>query len=189
MLEQAPPPKRPRATGAIVPELLVIILDARLSALESNGGALLPEIWESLILFLRAYMLLVAGQKVLILAASSSVVPLCEISDVSDWEVAREETRKAVSKLKPEPGSLAAALSCGLCSVHRAQKLQKLAARLLVIDASASEVDYVEESSGLVSVAFAAKSQQVLIDALSVGSSPSSLLRQVCKLAEGKHVA
>lgn len=39
-----------------------------------------------------------------------------------------------------------------------------------------------------VSAAFAAKAQGILIDAVSLGS-PSFLLRQVCILAEGKHVS
>ena len=40
-----------------------------------------------------------------------------------------------------------------------------------------------------VSAAFAAKSQGTLVDVLSVGQCAAFLLRQVCILAEGKHVA
>lgn len=187
----APATKRPRGNHSREPELLVITLDPRLCTLEAAGAegkALFPELWESILLFLRAFMLLTAGQKVVILGATAPVMPLCEICDVYAWEAAQEGARRAAVKLEPRAACLAAVLSSSLCLVHQAQRQQKLQARVLVIDASASEVDYIEESSGLVNVAFAAKSQGILVDSFSLGSCPSSLLRQVCKLAEGKHV-
>lgn len=196
MFQDVQPAKRPRGDTTKIsrlPELLVILLDARLCTLElpgAPGQGLFPEVWESLQLFLRAHLLLSQGQKVVVLAAATGTVPLSEICDASEWEAARETARLRAVKLEAKNGGqLAATLSCSLCLIQRQAEAQKMDARVLIIDGSSSEVDYIAESAGLVSAAFAAKSQGTLVDALSVGQCASFLLRQVCILAEGKHVS
>ncbi|CAJ1456168.1 unnamed protein product [Effrenium voratum] len=186
MFSEGAPPKRARGgeRQPLHPELLVLVLDARLLALEVAQQPAFPAVWESLLLFLRAFVALNSDQKAVMLLAADTAVALSEIeTGPADWEAARRKLLEAPAVSTP---CTAAALGCGLCLAQRqlAQNRQ-LQARVLVIDASSSEVDYTQQSAGLVSCAFAAKSQGILIDVLAVNCG-DFLLRQVSLLAEGK---
>eukprot|EP00434_Breviolum_minutum_P013507 symbB.v1.2.011909.t1/scaffold794.1/size161992/2 len=174
MFQDVQPAKRPRGESLKsdrLPELLVIVLDARLCSSElpgSAGYALFPAIWHSIQVFLRAYMLLCQGQKAVILATSANGTQrISEICDASEWEAGREMARKAAMKLAPHAGPMAATLSSSLCLIQRQAQTLKMESRVLLIEASSNEVDHIAESAGLVSAAFAAKSQGTLVDVLS----------------------
>ncbi|CAE7201624.1 Gtf2h3 [Symbiodinium sp. CCMP2592] len=196
MWQDASQPKRQRGErprSAPTPELLVLVVDPRLLDLSevTSNSPLFPELWGSLQLFLRAFGALALDQKAVLLAASSAgPVRLSEEqSGGSSWEAA---FRNAIALPREGEPQMAAAISSALCLAQRRKaesSEMKLQARILVIEAAGSQVDYQGQSSALVNVAFAAKAASVLVDGLALGPCTSFLLRQVCILAQGKHLA
>lgn len=184
-------------------ELLIVLLDARLVVLEEkvfdvaessiSARPLFPDIWESLLVFFRAHFCLGQDQQLAVFVVSANGCRLCSGSTCQ--EIDFEALKKTVVKFALEPCSfnglpmMSSAVSSALCFAHlrKSDSLRGLDIRLLIIDASVSEVVHSSQSSGLVSCGFAAKANGVPIDCLSLGQKASSVLRQVCILTGGKH--
>eukprot|EP00933_Yihiella_yeosuensis_P038516 TRINITY_DN32450_c0_g2_i1.p1 TRINITY_DN32450_c0_g2~~TRINITY_DN32450_c0_g2_i1.p1 ORF type:complete len:296 (+),score=47.99 TRINITY_DN32450_c0_g2_i1:30-917(+) len=180
-------------------DLLVVILDARVVLLEDKQASF-PEIWESLLMLIRAHIACGSNQQTAIFGAGFSKAVLLSGTrcDSIHWEATKRATVElALESASPtvpsdSPPLVAAALSKALCLANRnrcSSPTLKILPRVLVVDASITEVDHMQQSSGLIGCAFAAQAEGVPVDCLSLGPKASSILRQVSIISGGKHWA
>jgi len=192
------------------PELLVIVLDARVALIEDAGmgnaavdggpdnGAdsvsqpLLPQLWMALQGFVRAFDLLVPEQQVSLLAVSSKRVTLLAdtYADRVDWVAAKQKLSGLLLEAGAlnQPGHVSVALTKALCiAVKRQSENHGFHARVLVVEASSTAEDLLPQTTGLVNAAFAAQGRKIPIDCLSLGTAPSIVLQQAASLTDGRH--
>lgn len=183
------------------PDLLNVVLDGRLALLEdatagdSESRSLLPVLWESLLVLLRAHAALAVGQRVAIFVGLNQNVELIGsgVCTSIDYRI----SSKALADIAVQAGEtagqvplMAKAISSALCYSNRVRMDEDqptLFSRILVVSASADAADLGTQGMVLTSTAYAAKGSNVPIDVLSLGETPSALLRQVSILTGGKH--
>lgn len=214
------------------PELLYVVLDARIAILGTEVGrpqpepqaqvqsqglalsataddieplaangagaahamALLPHLWDAMLVFCRAHAALSLDQKIAILGAHAKRTALLThgfCADI-DWSGAKQQLVEFLREDGALSGVslLAAGLSAALCKANRARKtLNGHLARVLLLDGSSAHGDLSKQGNALLGCAFAAQGAGVPIDCLAVGREPSTLLRQVVILSGGKHHA
>lgn len=188
------------------PEVLCIILDARLatvegdigrlhpSAPEAPQGALLPPLWDALLLFCRAHAALALDQQVAlwVACAKSTHLLACGFRFDIDWAAAKQRMVDALQEEGAFAGAslIAAGLSLAMCQLNRIRKtFPGHLGRVLIVDGSSKEADLSHQSNALLGCAFAAQTAGVPVDCFALGRQPASILRQVVLLAGGKHHA
>lgn len=190
----------------LAPELLLVILDARLILHDGLGPVqqelsvadLFSCIWDALLVLCRAHSALGSDHQFVLLGAHARRSTLLSGSESLgrgcdfDWKAARRATAEFALEDGGMSGApmLAAAISHALCCANRLRQTQReLHARVLILDGSATESDLSSQGTPLMSCAFAAKARDMIIDCLSLGAEPSVLLRQVANISNGKHRA
>lgn len=184
----------PLAAPAAAPELLVVVLDARLAAESATEAPLLFCFWDALLVLLRAHAAVGTDNLACLFGASAQTARLLAEGRAAevDWARARPACAGLCLEDRACDGApqIALGLSLALCYANRLQREDPaLRPRVLAIDCSQGEADLAAQSTATIGCAYAARAAGVPIDCLSLGPASSALLRQAAALSGGRHLA